>query len=191
MSRTSRVDVGRCQVLSGVTSISSARAADAREIAALRTQVARGMTRQFGKGHWSECPGVALVQRQLRASHVLVARRDGTIVGTVRLAVTKQWAIDSGAFTPVKTSLYVLGLAVSPEARGLGIGRGLMEAAKAKARDWPAQALWLDAYDHAAGAGGFYQACGFRKVGPSSTGDVPLIYYEWLVPGQAAITSCS
>ena len=174
-----------------MTSISSARASDAREIAALRTQVARDMTRRFGKGHWSECPSVALVRRQLRASDVMVARRDGHIVGTVRLAMTKQWAIDSGAFTPVKTALYVLGLAVAPQARGLGIGRALMQAAKARAREWGAQALWLDAYDNAAGAGDFYLACGFRKVGPSTISEVPLIYYEWLAPDQAAITSCS
>lgn len=164
-----------------MTRISVASARDASAIAALRGQVALDMTRRFGEGHWSACPTIADVKRQLRASHVLVARQDQGIVGTVRLVLARQWAIDSGAFTPVETALYVFGLAVAPEARRLGIGRELMEAAKAKARAWPAQALWLDAYDHAAGAGGFYQSCGFREVGPSSRSEVPVIFYEWLV----------
>src|SRR6185436_6959298 len=102
---------------------------------------------------------------QLRASHVLVARRSADLVGTVRLARALPWAIDSESFTPVDTALYVLGLAVSPQARGQGIGRSLIEAAKASARAWPAQALWLDAYQHDAGAGGFYEKCGFRALG--------------------------
>ena len=165
-------------------SLSIAALSDARAIAALRTQVARGMTRQFGKGHWSTCPSVAVVAKQVRASHVLVARRDGDIVGTVRLAVAQPWAIDSGSFTPVKSALYVLGLAVAPHARKLGIGRKLMEAAKETARMRPVQALWLDAYKHAAGAGPFYLACGFREVGPSTHGEVPLIYYEWLAESE-------
>lgn len=143
------------------------------------------MTRQFGKGHWSDCPTVAIVARQLRASHVLVARRDEDIVGTVRLVVAQQWAIDSDSFTPARTALYVLGLAVAADARGQGIGRALMEATKEKARTWPAQALWLDAYDHAAGAGPFYLACGFRRVGPSARAEVPVTFYEWIADGIA------
>ena len=163
------------------TSISVASVGDARALAALRGSVARGMTQQFGEGHWSACPSKADVVRQIRASHVLVARGDSAIIGTVRLAKALPWAIDSGGFTPVATALYVLGLAVAAEARGQGIGRELMEATKEAARSWPAEALWLDAYDHTAGAGPFYVECGFRKVGPSTRGEVPLTYYEWLV----------
>src|SRR5690348_17830182 len=33
---------------------------------------------------------------------------------------------------------------------------------------WPADALWLDAYDAPYGAGGFYRRCGFREVGRPS-----------------------
>jgi len=173
------------------THISVASVSDARALAALRVQVARGMTRQFGKGHWSACPTVAEVTRQVRASHVLLARQGADIVGTVRLVVAKQWAIDSSAFTPAKTALYVLGLATAPDVRRRGVGRALMEAAKEKARSWPAQALWLDAYDHPAGAGFFYKACGFREVGPGTHGVVPLIFYEWVVsPVSGANPKC-
>lgn len=112
---------------------------------------------------------------------MLIARRGAGIVGTVRLVQALPALIDADSFTPVDTAMYVLGLAVSPDARGQGIGRGLMEAAKEVARSRPAEALWLDAYRHPAGAGPFYERCGFRAVGPSSRGEVPLIYYEWLV----------
>jgi len=161
-------------------SIGVATTKDARSLAALRTKVARGMTQKFGEGHWSICPSRAEVVRQVRASHVLLARHDDAIIGTVRLARALPWAIDASAFTPVPTALYVLGLAVAPDCRGKGIGRQLMDAAKNTARSWRAQALWLDAYEHQAGAGPFYLKCGFRKVGGTKYREVPLIYFEWL-----------
>ena len=167
--------------MSGDTSISIATKSDARALAALRSAVAQGMTQRFGKGHWSACPSKAEVVRQLRASHVLVARQGAEIIGTVRLVRVLPGVIDSSAFTPVEKALYVLGLAVAPECRGQGIGRQLMDAAKDTARSWGAQALWLDAYEHEAGAGPFYVKCGFRKVGGTKNGEVPLCFYEWLV----------
>jgi GNAT superfamily N-acetyltransferase len=153
---------------------------DARSIAALRTAVAEEMTRRHGHGHWSACPTKAEVTRQLRASHVLVAHDGADIVGTVRLATANPQVFDSAAFTPVQSPLYVLGLAVAPERRKQGIGRQLIEAAKAVARARPAQALWLDAYDSEVGAGPFYLRCGFRRVGPGEHRAVSLMYYEWL-----------
>ena len=90
------------------------------------------------------------------------------------------WAIDSSSFTPVAKPWYVLGLAVAPEWRGKGVGRALMDAAKQTARSRGAQALWLDAYQHEAGAGTFYMKCGFKKVGRTAFREVPLIYFEWL-----------
>jgi len=165
--------------LSLKASISVASARDARALAALRTAVAHGMTLKFGEGHWSAGPSKAQVLRQTRASHVLVARRDTEIIGKVRLARALPWPIDSSCFTPAKAPLYVLGLAVAPAMRGQGIGRFLMEAAKDTARSLHAEALWLDAYDHAAGAGPFYVECGFRMVGRTKYREVPLCYYEW------------
>ena len=164
----------------GVPSIAVATASDAGALASLRTAVARDMARQFGEGEWSASPSDADVLQQLSASRVLVARSDTDIIGTVRLARARPWAIDASMFTPVATALYVLGLAVSPDARGRGVGRSLMDAAKEAARSEPAGALWLDAYEHAAGAGPFYLKCGFRQVGRTSYREMPLLFYEWL-----------
>jgi GNAT superfamily N-acetyltransferase len=160
--------------------ISVATPDDARAIAALRVAVAQDMTRRFGEGHWSALTSKAAVHRQLRASRVLVAKVDARVVGTVRLAVAIPSVFDSSAFTPVETALYVLGLAVALDSRGRGVGRALIAAAKEVAHSWPAQALWLDAYRHGAGAGPFYERCGFRELGTSVSKDVPLVFYEWL-----------
>jgi GNAT superfamily N-acetyltransferase len=160
--------------------VSIASANDAPALVALRAAVARDMTRQFGEGDWSNSASETEVSRQLDASCVLVARRDSEIIGTVRLTRALPWAIDSSAFTPVATALYVLGLAVAPHERGKGVGRFLMDAAKATARSESLEAVWLDAYEHAAGAGPFYLKCGFREVGRTKYRELPLIYYEWL-----------
>ena len=139
------------------------------------------MSERYGQGPWSACPSQAEVARQLRASHVLVARQGAGIIGTVRLVRALAGLFDSSAFTPVAQPWYVLGLAVAPEFRGAGVGRQLIVAARETARSRGAQALWLDAYEHPAGAGSFYFKCGFRQVGRTEHADVPLLLFEWLV----------
>ena len=101
-------------------------------------------------------------------------------MGTVRLEAKKPWAIDPGYFASVRRPLYLHDLAVSPATARQGVGRLLVDAAKSAARAWPADAIRLDAYDHAAGAGEFYVKCGFREVGRVAYRGVPLIYFEWL-----------
>jgi GNAT superfamily N-acetyltransferase len=169
----------------GEISIRVATAQDASGLAALRAVIARDMTAQHGDGGWSVIPGKATVMRQIRASHVLIARVADEIVGTVRLMPANSRAFDSSAFTPVMLALYVFGLAVAPSSRHLGVGRRLMDAAKAALAAWPAGALWLDAYDGAAGAGPFYRRCGFREVRRGSFNGVPLIYFEWLPASES------
>ncbi len=153
---------------------------DAGAIAVLRTRVADGMTSEFGAGHWSASTSKLLVLRQMRASTMLVARCGHGIVGTVRLATVSP-AFDANAFgfTPASYALYVLGLAVASEWRRQAVGRMLMEAARTTARERGAEALWLDVYDHAAGAGPFYERCGFRRVGSAPGGEIPLTFYEF------------
>lgn len=153
---------------------------DADALTALRIAVARDMTDRHGAGPWSVLPSKAVVIRQIRASHALIARSGDEAIGTVRLAWANPAVFDGTSFfSPTRAALYVLGLAVSPGHRGAGIGRKLMDASKQVTRDWPAQALWLDTYVHAAGAGDFYKRCGFREVGSSVLNHLPLRYYEW------------
>jgi GNAT superfamily N-acetyltransferase len=162
-------------------SVSVARDADAAAIAALRNAVAADLTQRHGKGHWSSMVTENGVLRNIVESRVLVARSARKIIGTLRLATKKPWAIDTKYFVEVPRPLYLLDMAVAPASQGKGLGRQMLADAVAVAAAWPAQAIRLDAYDTAAGAGAFYAKCGFREVGRATYRGTPLIYYERLL----------
>ena len=155
--------------------------ADVAVIAALQNAAAGALTARFGAGHWSMLTterGAAHAQRHARVR----LGRDGRRVLTVlRLATKKPWAIDATYFTPVKRPLYVTGMTVSVAAQGQGLGRRAMEDARRVAKTWPADAIRLDAYDATAGAGAFYERCGFTERGRVVYKGVPLVYYETLL----------
>ena len=155
--------------------------ADVAVIAALQNAAAGALTGRFGAGHWSMLTterGAALAQRHARVR----LGRDGRRVLTVlRLATKKPWAINVTYFTPVKRPLYVTGMTVSVAAQGQGLGRRAIEDACAVAKAWPADAIRLDAYDATAGAGAFYERCGFIARGRVVYKGVPLVYYEMVL----------
>ena len=156
--------------------------ADAAEIAALRHDAGEDLTRRFGKGHWSGAASEKGVRFDLRTSQVWVVRSRGRIIATLRLAARKPWAIDTSCFTPCVRPLYLTSMAVAPDRQRTGVGRRCLEQAIRLARDWPADAIRLDAYDAPAGAGEFYRKCGFREVGRRSYRGNPLVYFETPVP---------
>jgi ribosomal protein S18 acetylase RimI-like enzyme len=160
---------------------------DAPAIAALRTAVAEDLTRRYGKGHWSSVASERGVLAAMRSSQVFLARAGSAVIATLRLGTKKPWAIDTSYFTPCKTPLYLTDMAVAPERQRQGIGRLCVAEMRriAMARmTRPADAIRLDAYDAAAGAGGFYHQCGFREVGRVVYRGTPLIYFEMLArPG--------
>lgn len=158
-----------------------ATAADAPAIAALHNAVAGALTARFGAGHWSSLSserGAVLAQRDAK---VRVGRNGRHILTVLRLATKKPWAIDVSYFTPVKRPLYLTGLAVSVAHQGEGLGQLALEDARATAAAFPADAIRLDAYDAAAGAGPFYERCGYRERGRVVYKGNPLIYYELLL----------
>jgi GNAT superfamily N-acetyltransferase len=155
---------------------------DVPTIAALRNAVAGALTARYGEGHWSSLVserGAALAHRHAR---VRVGRDGKRILTVLRLATKKPWAIDVSYFTPVKRPLYLTGMAVSVAHQGHGLGRLAMEDALSVAREWPADAIRLDAYDADAGAGRFYTSCGFQERGRVVYKGDPLVYYELLLP---------
>jgi GNAT superfamily N-acetyltransferase len=161
-------------------SIAAAEESDAAEIAALRTAVAADLTGRHGRGHWSYGASEAGVLRGIQTSRVIVAKRRGKIAGTLRLATKKPWAIDVRYFAAVERPFYLLDMAVHPKLQRQGIGSLLLDAASETVREWPAGAIRLDAYDHAAGAGEFYRKRGYREVGRAVYRGVPLLYFEQL-----------
>lgn len=154
---------------------------DAPVLAALRGAAARALTKRFGEGHWSAEPSERSVLGDFRHADVWVARHEGEILGTFRLATKKPWAIDRSYFTDVKRPLYLTNMAVHPDRQRRGIGRLCLVHAADVARARPADAIRLDAYDAGAGAGPFYARCGYREVGRVVYRSTPLVYYELLL----------
>ena len=154
-------------------------------MAALRTAVAEDLTRQYGKGHWSSAVSERGVLHAMRSGRVLVMRQEGQIVATLSLATRKPWAIDTKYFSASKRPLYLTDMAVAPSVQRRGVGRMCVEQAREIALSWPGDAIRLDAYDAAAGAGGFYSRCGFREVGRVTFRHTPLIYFELLLAASS------
>jgi GNAT superfamily N-acetyltransferase len=73
-------------------------------------------------------------------------------------------------------------MAVHPDFQRKRVGRLLMQEAEAVARAWPADAIRLDAFDAAAGAGAFYAKCGFRELAHVAYRNNPLVYFELVLP---------
>jgi GNAT superfamily N-acetyltransferase len=166
---------------SPTVSIATAVKSDAAAIAEVRSAAAERLTEEFGGGHWSGLTSERGVLSAMRSSRLLVARRGEEVVGTLRLATKKPWAIDVSYYTKVARPLYLTDMAVHPRLQRLGVGRRLLEEAASVARAWPADAIRLDSYDDAAGAGPFYEKCGYREVGRASYRGNPLIYYEMVL----------
>ena len=155
---------------------------DASAIFRIGERAAEHLTAEHGRGHWSAPPTEGAVARGIASSHVLVAEAKGEVLGTLRLVTRKPWAIDISYFAPCVRPLYLVDMAVDPGFQLRGVGRRLLDAAREAASTWPADAIRLDAYAAAAGAGAFYARCGFREVGRATYRGVGLVYYEWRVP---------
>jgi ribosomal protein S18 acetylase RimI-like enzyme len=103
-------------------------------------------------------PGREFFARGLEPADVLVAEVDGAVAGYVAL----------GHPTPLESNRHVLhvrGLAVSPEHRGQGLGRALMEAAERAARARGARRLTLRVLGPNTPARALYESCGFAVEG--------------------------
>ena len=150
-------------------------------VVALRNAVADDLTSRHGIGHWSSRATARGIRADMKRSSIYLWCEDGRAVATLQLQTKKPWAIDRKYFTQAQKPLYLLGMAVEPAYQRTGIGRRCIEAAVQLCRDWPADALCLDAYDADAGAGDFYRRCGFTEVGRVTYRNTALIYFELMV----------
>jgi GNAT superfamily N-acetyltransferase len=149
----------------------------------LRLVVDADQARRFGNNRWFTMISEKSVARGLKFSRVLVARRHGRIIGALRMETKKPWAIDLTYFTPVAKAVYFHDVNVEPRLQRSGVGRQLIERAKALAREWSVNAIRLDAYDGPSGGGAFYEKCGFTEVGRTAYRGVPLVYFEFILSG--------
>lgn len=171
----------RPNVHPSVMRLTLATAEDVPAIAALRTAVAEHLTREHGRGHWSSMATERGVLHALRTARVFVMRRRARLVATLCLATRKPWAIDTAYFTACSRPLYLTDMAVHPSLQRRGIGRRCVNEGCDIVRAWPGDAIRLDAYDAKAGAGAFYEKCGFREVGRVTYRRTPLVYYEMIL----------
>ena len=154
---------------------------DLARIVELRNAAGEKLTREFGRGHWSHPVTPEKLASNMEKSRIYVLRERSRIVGTLRLQMKRPSEYDRAWFTRVRRPLFLYDMAVDPARQRRGLGRALVEGAIRVARAWPADALRLDAYDHPAGAGRFYEKCGFRETSRRVFFRAPIIYYEMLL----------
>ncbi len=96
--------------------------------------------------------------RATRPEDVLVAERDGVMVGYV--ALRPPTSLPSNAHV-----LQIVGLAVDPALQGTGIGRRLLDASISEAGRRGARRLTLRVFAGNAPARALYESCGFTLEG--------------------------
>ena len=155
---------------------------DVAAIAGLLNATAGALTARFGEGRWSSMTSERSVELSLRHARLRVGVEKKRLLTTLRLAPKKPWAIDIAYFTPARRPLYLTGMAVSVPHQRQGLGRAALEDARAVALAWPADAIRLDAFDAPAGAGPFYDRCGYEERARVAYKDDPLVYFELILP---------
>jgi ribosomal protein S18 acetylase RimI-like enzyme len=158
-----------------------ATAEDVADLVALRMAVNEHLAQEHGKGYWLSRPTEKGALFGMRNAKVYVARHGKKLVATLTLATKKPWSIDREHFSKSERPLYLTTMAVDPRYQRTGVGRSCIEEARRIVSQWPGDAIRLDAYDVAAGAGEFYRKCGFREVGRATYRRAPLIYFEMLM----------
>lgn len=153
---------------------------DIQALLELRLAVDADQAERFGDDRYATTISEKSVGRSLKSSRILVATRRGRIVGLASMGTKKPWAVDLKYFTPACKAVYLYNVDVSPELQRSGVGRQLIDRVKAMAKEWPVDAIRLDAYDGPSGGGPFYKKCGFKETGHTVYRGVPLVYYEFV-----------
>jgi ribosomal protein S18 acetylase RimI-like enzyme len=154
---------------------------DAADLVCLRNATSNHLTSQFGKGPWSGQSTEKGALFGMRRGTVFIARYRNRLIATLTLSTRKPWAIDRKYFSNSDRPLYLTSMAVHPDRQRGGVGKLCIQQACRIAKEWPSDAIRLDAFDADAGAGEFYRKCGFREVGRAVYRVAPLIYYEMLL----------
>jgi GNAT superfamily N-acetyltransferase len=158
-----------------------ATARQAAVVAKIRSTAAANLTAKFGMGHWSSQASANGVRLEMKFGTVFLATRSKKPVAALTLTRKKPWAHDRSYFSNCKHPLFLIGMAVIPAMQRKGVGAECIDAMTKAASAMRCDAICLDAYDHAAGAGEFYRKCGFREVGRVAYRGTPLVYFELLL----------
>ena len=153
--------------------------ADAHEIAAVRSAAAADLKARYGDGPWAASTDTAAaVAIEVTAAETYVVRLTGTVIATLRLRSSSPWIGETKFFTPAEKPLHLTTMAVGPQWQRRGVGRSAVTHACQIASQLGADAIRLDCFDAPAGAGGFYERCGFRQIARTRYLGVPLLWFE-------------
>ena len=145
-------------------------------VRAILLEAAADLTIRYGPGHWSRVHGLPTLRRHQAERIVLLVLAGSRPAATLTLGRKKPPFYHNSWFAePKAAAVYLSDMAVLPALQRHGIGRWCIQQAELLAREWGAHAIRLDAYQASAGAGGFYQKCGFTLV---HAGTLDLEYYE-------------
>ena len=123
------------------------------------------------EGFAATAPNAEQVVARMREGPVWLACREGRVLGTVAAVVKGQ-------------SVYMRGMAVLPDARGLGIGARLLEQVERWATDHGGVRIFLSTTPFLNAAIRLYEKFGFRRTdeGPRDLYRTPLFTMEKNVP---------
>lgn len=159
---------------------------DVADLVSLHTAVHQHLDALHGHGYWSSNVTEKGVRFSMTRGNIYIARQRGKLIAALTLSTRKPWAIDKKYFHPSEKPLYLTAMQVHPAHQGKGIGARCIDEARKLTAAWPADAIRLDAWAEAVGAGDFYRKCGFQEVGRATYRVAPLIYFEMLiVPGSS------
>jgi len=152
--------------------------ADASDVQNVRAAAADDLTTKHGAGHWSMVSTPITIRNQIDDNRVYIAKQD-QIVGTYTLDTQKIAFYRKDWFAyPNDPSLYLSNMAVVPKFQHMGKGRAIMMEIERLAKKMDCLAIRLDAYDSPAGAGRFYEKCGYEHVHHGILGYTAYTYFE-------------
>lgn len=162
--------------------IRKARLSDLKAICRVKKAAAEDLTARHGKGHWSGINLGNVVKRLVQGDTLYVAEIDSglTLVGTFTIDRVMPYFYDRKWFKKVGVNGFctVRSMAIDPAHQKKGIGREIMKGIELLARRNRLKSIRLDAYAGPAGAGGFYEKCGYKKVHKGKFRKIELEYFE-------------
>jgi GNAT superfamily N-acetyltransferase len=142
----------------------------------IRLEAARAMTRRHGDGPWSRVQGLPTLRKHQAERAIVLVETDSTAAATFTLGRKKPPFYRGHWFAnPKAPAVFLSNMAVIPQLQRRGIGRWCMHQAERLAGEWGAQCIRLDAFQGPAGAGTFYEKCGYTLA---HSGTLGLEYYE-------------
>ncbi|NRA37941.1 MAG: GNAT family N-acetyltransferase [Planctomycetes bacterium] len=148
------------------------------EVLKLRNAVEKKLIQDYGSGDWGFTITESIVRRGLKNGKILLAWFGVELVGTLTLSKKKPWAVNKKIFPRSDNPIYMIAMAISPKHQRKGIGAKMVKKAISIAKTDGHDFIHLDSYNAEAGAGGFYEKCGFNHVCDIVYKECPLSYWS-------------